>query len=486
MRSKMSRRKKKILLLFPPIFISPDVLLLGVQPKDVLAPLPVGLLSMASYLDRRHADVRVVSMHAFMEHVTVFNDGERKSYVRFAYGLKAVLDYLMKEYEPDVVGISTMVAVDEYSVKVLLKVLRLFYPDVRVFVGGNHATFSFLRFLNNEYPPDAVVLGEGEQVLADMVKRDFRFEGKKIPGIVYKNNKGRNVNGGMATLLREDQFNFYVNYELLWLPAQRDDSVLPLDANVMYGRGCIFSCNFCTSPVMWNGVVRYKPIKRFISEIKYLVKKNARHITIWDDIINQSRPHFESLCKHLEHIEGVSFTSMVRMNMVTDRDLDLLQKAHIKFVDFGLETLDPVVLRNMNKPQNLGVVRDVCQKIIDRGMRVKVNVIFGHPGSSYASDMSTIVQLKKLCDEGLVYEVWGSLFMPIFGTLAGRDPRVRIVEPHVAKWNCRNVVCELVDEQGRVTYPRDEIFQVYKMYQKEIIGNLKKIHPDSFMAVSDE
>lgn len=479
------KKKYKVLLLFPPFFVSPDVRMQGILLEDIFAPLPLGILSIASYLNRIDIDVRVVPMFAFFtKSMRVFNDGNKESYIKFAYSIKSVLDELLRIFPADIVGISTMVAVDEYATKIIVEILRKYYSHIRIIVGGNHATFNAQRLLESAYAPDIVVMGEGEKTFKNLLDADFRLN-KKMTGVAYRIHSGKINNGGVAPLLSTKDLSYSLDYDLLWLP-KNSHSVSKIDNNSIYGRGCIFKCNFCTSPVMWQGKVRYKNINIFENEIKTLIERDAKHITIWDDIINQSNFHFAALCHSLSKFKGITFTAMIRLGMLTEKELTLLKKSNIRFLDFGLETLDPVVLKHMNKSQKIKLLRDTCCRIMNKGIYVKVNIIMGHPGSNKDSDMRTLEQIKKLCDEGLIYEVYGSIFMPIRGIKAKDGKGFRIVENNIAKWNCRNVICELTDDRGNVVYSREEIQNTYDTYINEIVGTLKYKHHESYRAVTSE
>ncbi len=480
------KKKCKILLLFPPYFISPEVCAQGISLEDIYAPLPVGLLSVASYLKQsfKDADVRVVPMFAFFTGaMRAVNDGKKESYIKFSYSIKSVLDYLLREFPADAVGISTMVAVDEYATAIIVNILRKYYPHVKIIIGGNHATFNAVKLLQSHYAPDVVVLGEGEKVFKDLVGAKLKYDGMRMKGIAYRMPSGEIFTGGLPPLLSEEEISCPLDYDLLWLPGNTR-SVSKLDSNAMYGRGCIFKCSFCTSPVMWQGMVRYKSVRLFEREIKCLIERGAKHITLWDDIINQSKFHFSTLCRSLSKFSGIGFTAMIRLGMLPEKELMLLKKSNVKFLDFGVETLDPVVLKRMNKSQNLKLLRDTCTRIVNAGIHVKVNIMFGHPGSNYASDVRTIEQLKLFCEEGLIYEVYGSIFMPIRGVEAAVDSGFRGVESNMAKWNCKNAVCEIVDAAGSVTYSKDQIEAAYHIYLKDIVGTLKQKHRDSYRAVS--
>ncbi len=470
----------KILLLLPPLFIPREVYFYNLAPEQVYPPLPFGLFSLGSFLKRSGMDVRMAPMHSFLMEKGIslaVNDGQEKSYRQFAYNIKSVMDRLLGEFMPDVAGISLMTAADEYAVGVMMNVFRKFYPGLPVILGGNHATFSADRLLNVQHAPDVIIKGEGEHVMKEILKMQLKLKGAAVPGAAYRLPSGDIVDGGLSPLLTEEQISYSLDHDILWLP-EKAKNLEGLEVNLMCGRGCSYHCSFCLSSVMWRGKVRYRPESYLKKDVLTLIDKGVRTISICDDVINQSRIHFKRICKALKDFKGEDFYALTRLNLATDEDLKCFKKANISYLSIGLESSDPEVLRSMNKAIHTRYVEDVFKKIKEAGLNVMLNIMFGHPGSTPESDLNTIAKVMRWCEQDLLLDVNGSIFVPFPGTQAARDPRLRIVEHDMAKWNCRYPVCELTDENGTVTYSLDALQRVYETYLNEVIAPiLKKRQP---------
>src|SRR4030042_2426847 len=78
------------------------------------------------------------------------------------------LDFLLRNYQPDVVGI-TSYTVHVNTVKRLFEQTKTFNPDIVTIVGGHHATV----MPNDFYTPciDAIVVGEGVFTFREDISR---------------------------------------------------------------------------------------------------------------------------------------------------------------------------------------------------------------------------------------------------------------------------------------------------------------------------
>ena len=53
---------------------------------------------------------------------------------------------------------------------------------------------------------------------------------------------------------------------------------------------------------------------------------------------------------------------------------------------------------------------------------------------------------------------------PYPGTRMAADPRVKLVEENMAKWDWYRAEHDLIDEKGKVVYSRDDIEKAYRLF----------------------
>jgi radical SAM superfamily enzyme YgiQ (UPF0313 family) len=152
------------------------------------------------------------------------------------------LGSLLRDYQPDVVGI-TSYTVHVNTVKKLFEQIKAFNPDMTTIVGGHHATVMPQDF----YTPciDIIVMGEGVFAFREVVWRlEKKLELSGIPGAVRAENGPVVINqGGQDTDLdalpfpkRDLTAQYRESYFSEWMK--------PL-ASIRASKGCLFRCKFC-------------------------------------------------------------------------------------------------------------------------------------------------------------------------------------------------------------------------------------------------
>ena len=150
----------------------------NVTEYDVLEP-PLGLIALQSYLD-----------HVFKDEV----EGKLIK-TRIDFDSYEELNQIIKEFNPDLIGVSAMTFHKNFFHKAIGEIRKGGYNKTLI-VGGPHPTTSYQEVLNDENI-DICAIGEGEQILAEVVDKLIKNQGEKlstkqlqlIDGIAFMNNK---------------------------------------------------------------------------------------------------------------------------------------------------------------------------------------------------------------------------------------------------------------------------------------------------------
>jgi len=190
------------------------------------------------------------------------------------------IDKALSEFAPDIVGITSFTSQVNISKNLAAKI-KSDYPDIRIFIGGHHATVSPEDF--NEPFFDAVVIGEGVFTLRELVKAETGYE--HIKGL------GLPSDGG----LRYTEPRQYTPLDELPLPARYltrehrkkyfSEWFAPI-ASVRTSLGCTARCTFCALWSVTGGKYLRRDISLIIEELKQIEEPN---IFFCDD---------ESMCDH--------------------------------------------------------------------------------------------------------------------------------------------------------------------------------------------
>jgi radical SAM superfamily enzyme YgiQ (UPF0313 family) len=167
------------------------------------------------------------------------------------------------------------------------------------------------------------------------------------------------------------------------------------------GRGCPFTCSFCTIINIQGNKVR----GRSADDIEQLLRKSyaqgINHIFITDD--NFARhPHWEEITDriiYLREIEHMNFFVQIQVDTNTHkipRFIEKLVRAGCRRIFMGLETVNPDNLRAAGKYQNqIKDYRPMLQKWRDYGVLTYAGYIIGFPGDTYESIMRDVDFLKS-------------------------------------------------------------------------------------------
>ena len=391
-----------------------DVLL--TYPKEKInlfhSMIPMGLASIGAVLEDRHYSVKCIDFN--------FYHGDFR---RDLHRLK-----------PKIVGIggTTPTRRGSFLTAVIVKDEM---PDVPVVFGGPHATFTADDTLKHVEHIDYVVRGEGEYSflqLADLTTGRRSIKPDRVPGISYRKD-------GRIEHTRAKRID---NLDSLPLPARHlfsDHYHIKLDISdkeaefLMTSRGCSHVCTFCVAARMFPGGVRYRSIPSVQKEIETILsKKDIGALKIFDSTFTVSREHVLEFCRMIKPYR-LLWECEIRADTVDYDLLRIMKEAGCAYVDIGLETTEPSILRDLKKNITPGQVQNVldwCKKL---DIRTKVFFIFGHFGQSYESCKRDIQFLINHRDKIDLFST--SIGMKIFpGTAIEKKAREAGLIPKRFSW----------------------------------------------------
>lgn len=278
------------------------------------------------------------------------------------------------------IGISTTFLTNAGSIAKIVAFARKAAPSVPVILGG-------AGVINNpavRKTADITVWYEGEETMADLVRAlRGRSAIDSVAGISY-------VRRGKERMTRERQP--IRDLGTIPVPAwdrlaqkAKSERYLPIESS----RGCIGSCSFCLERQYWPGVRLY-PVGRVIRELeKSIAAFGVRHYYFQDSNISNKRSYLAELCDEMRSRKlGIFWSCESRIDTVSKESIDRMYDAGCRAVTFGMESADPVVLRNMNKglhARKLDEFAALVRHIRRRGMVANINIIIGFPGEDRAS-----------------------------------------------------------------------------------------------------
>jgi len=307
---------------------------------------------------------------------------------------------IIENYKPDIVGVSCFTVYRGSSYK-LAKLAKEIKPDIKVILGGPHATFMWEQIMKNFDFVDFIVIGEGEITTVEIVKAlDKGLPLKDINGIVFREN---------GKIIKTESRPFIENLDDLPFPSYRDINfddyavakppeynTKQRKASIISSRGCIFNCNFCSTTQFWSRRWRARSAKNVVDEIEWLYKDyKIKFFTFFDDIFTTNPQRVIDICKEIINRKlEIKWYTETRVDCISKEMLEWMKKAGCFLVQFGVESGSPTILKNINKKITREQIINAFKLVKEVGMQTETLLMVGNPGETE----ETIEETKSLID----------------------------------------------------------------------------------------
>jgi radical SAM superfamily enzyme YgiQ (UPF0313 family) len=255
---------------------------------------------------------------------------------------------------------------------------------VTVVMGGHHPTFLPTEALRHA---DAVVIGDAEGSW-DSLLSDFR-----------RGELQKTYRGGNSRPLHD----FSLDRGIF-----RGKKYAPVEL-VQYGRGCRFTCDFCSIRSFYQGTPRFRSAASVADELAGL---NTRKLIFFvDDNLFGTQEHIEALLRAIRPLK-LRWSCQISIDVARDeRMLDRMAEAGCVFALVGFESLSEANLKQMGKPWNrvAGDYREVVRRFHKRGIAVYGTFVFGY-------DADTPDTIKRSLDFALEAKLEIANFNPLTPT----------------------------------------------------------------------
>ena len=203
-------------------------------------------------------------------------------------------------------------------------------------------------------------------------------------------------------------------------------------------RGCDQFCTYCVVPY-GRGAVRSRPVEEVVEEVKCLVERGVKWVTLLGQSINDygreisnlksqvSKPQlktqslFVELLKKVHEIEGLEKISLLSLNPwnFSDELIEVLASRKFeRYVHLPVQSGDDEILKKMNRPYTVAEYKNLVQKIREKipGVRIGTDAMVGFPGETGEQFQNTV----KLFQELKFENAFIFLYSPRPGTAAAK------------------------------------------------------------------
>lgn len=286
--------------------------------------VPIGMLSIAEYLDRHGYRVIVDNLGDRMIHTPGFNPEEH-----------------LRQIDAPVIGIGLNFQQHAQGAIEVARRCKELHPASTVVMGGLTAT-RFHEEILRTYPfVDAVIRAEGEKALMQLV-RTLENQGRlgEVPNLTYRSEGGTVASTPLGPASRDlDEFE-YTRFDLL----EPKTSVYPPQAPPRYNlalcRGCVYNCAICGGSAYtyktYLGMERpaFRSPAKVVGDIRRLKEQGISFIGLFQDARMGGKRYWQEL-----------FEGLAAESAGIDRlSLDMLVPADEEFIKAAANIGPQVVL----------------------------------------------------------------------------------------------------------------------------------------------
>ncbi len=301
---------------------------------------------------------------------------------------------LLKKLRPEALGISQFTHNRMESLKLAALAKEL---DAGCFVvlGGPHATHAWLELLAGHQELDAVVLGEGEETLVELLAaRQAGRALSEVAGIAYRQGESALQSARRAAI---------ADLDLLPMVGADTGESVGVDWRrqlefVITSRGCPASCLFCSSPLFWGRGVRFRSPRSVVEEIRLLKERyGLLYFSFRDDTFTADRPRVLEICRQLQEQRlHVLWNCQSRVTAVDEEMLVAMKRAGCECIQFGVESGSPQMLKALGKRIVPADVERAAAAVRRVGINLSVYLITGIPGEGEADLRQTVELIGRI------------------------------------------------------------------------------------------
>lgn len=288
------------------------------------------------------------------------------------------------EAKADVIGFSCYIWNLSETIAVIRR-LRPVCPGTRILVGGPEVSYDAGNFLNQYQELDALVYGEGELTLPELL-RAWRAgaELETVKGLAWRDQNG---------VVRVNPPQPQIDLAAVPSPYSQTENFTGRLVYVESTRGCPFNCQYCLSSTFLG--VRYLPPERFREILRQLLRYGARTIKFVDRTFNVNKKHSFAILDIVREEAalyppdaGIRAHCEIAGELLDEDWLEYLREYPEDLVQFeiGVQSTNSETLAIISRPQHFqrwaGFVREIQSW---RKAHLHLDLIAGLPEEDWTS-----------------------------------------------------------------------------------------------------
>lgn len=303
---------------------------------------PVGILSLAAVLEAKGLQPEVVDLNRIYYSWLQGQDCRSTDFASFAAEYLAARDF-------DLFGFSTVCSSYPLTLRIA-EAVKQAHPESVIVLGGPQASVVDVATMRAFPAIDLILRGEAEQSLPELVDALTQQSPlTAVPGLTFRQDQ---------QILRNPDAPLVMDLDALPFPAFHlfPDVRFCRHFSLELGRGCPFSCTFCSTNDFFRRRFRLKSPAQMLADMRRIKQTyGINSFELVHDMFTADRKRVVEFCEALiESGEEFYWGSSARTDCIDEELIALMAKAGCRGIFFGIES---------------GSAR--MQKIIDKGLELK-------------------------------------------------------------------------------------------------------------------
>lgn len=366
---------------------------------------PLGALHLGATARRRGHGVRFVDLALMLRRGELPDDDS----------LITACAQIIVDAEPDVLGLGAMISSMPATLHLAAEVRRL-APGLPIALGGQGPETVELAVLARHAAINLVAVGEADETFADVLDvlrdesasrqlvsgQELPPELLSIPGLALRRSGVPTLTAARPVIADLDHVDLPA-FDLAESPAAYaaaaggGEALFPIDL----GRGCSFTCSFCTTSVFWGRQVRYLSPARAADAFDLMASLEGMNgsgcVYVTHDLFTANRQRVLDICtEKVRRGNRLPWECRTRIDLVDEELLAAMKEAGCRRILYGVESDSAPVLQAVDKGGRQGGgtfdVRAALTQASQVGMASIVGVMAGVPHES-ADDVEASLQL---------------------------------------------------------------------------------------------
>ena len=269
---------------------------------------------------------------------------------------------------------------EEYHICIdLSSALKDESPEIIITFGGPQAELVAKATLATFPQVDYICCSEGENTIIPLLDVVVHEKGclKDIPGLVFRAKNNTIIQNQLPDFLSDNYIRRFRYYDLIPQDLIINSACMPIDV----GRGCPFSCTYCSTKTFWKRKFRLRNLDDIVDEIEYVNQTyGIKKFDFMHDLFTVNKKRLLQFCDKLSSKGlNVSWGCDSRIDTIDREMIDRMVDCGLTDIFFGIETGSERMQNIIDKHLNLKSCYDVVEYCISKGIQVTTSFIYGFP-----------------------------------------------------------------------------------------------------------